>query len=56
MAIDQADIVEAQLLKDGRRRHHTLHIFFSAAHKILRLWQCTQCLFTALTQISVKLA
>ena len=56
MAVDQANIVKAQLLKNGCRRHHAFHVFFGAAHKILGLGQGAQGFFAALPQIGIELA
>ena len=56
MAINWANIAKTQLFEDTGWRHHTLHILFSATHKILGMGHAAQRFFAPFTELVVKLA
>ena len=55
MAVNGANIIKAQLFKDGDRGHHAFHIFFGASNKVGSLGHRAQNLLATLTDLGIKL-
>ena len=56
VAVDRADVIEAELLEQRTGHHHALHVFFPAMHQVLHPRQAAQHVFATLAHTVVETA